>query len=375
MRLWHVGARPSPEAVDGVGMVVWQVAREQALLGHEVALILDEEPDEAARAFASGCGLDLITLPPRLLRYSPAKVRGLLKTARPDLVHMHKTFVPQQLSLTRLLVKQGIPYVITPHGGVNHRRSRNLKKTAYTWLIERARFARAAAITTVAPLEEVAVRRVVPDFARTVRWVPNPVDTRLLDGHEWHGDLAAKTMMYLGRFHVINKGIDTLVEISRSLPQTTLDLYGTPHPQTAKLLAGIKSTLPANVRFNGPVSGPEKARLLAASSLYIQTSRWEGFSISVAEAMYVGVPCVVCDTPHPSQMVHHAEVMKERGLGLVLPTAPGPAAEMLAASLDEPSEMIRSAERARDFARRNFSPKAAALGYLEVYEESFASSL
>lgn len=374
MRIWHVGARPSPNAVDGVGMVVWQVAREQSLLGNEVSLILDAEPDAAALELASGCGLELLTIPPRLFRYSPERIRGLLKSARPDLVHLHKTFIPEQISLTRMLVRERIPYVITPHGGVNHRRSRNFKKTAYTMLVEKSRFAKAAAITTVAPLEENAIRKVVPGYRGRISWVPNPVDTRLLDGHDWNGDLTPKEMMYLGRFHVINKGIDTLVGISRNLPDFTTNLYGTPHPQTEKLLLGIKANLPPNVHFNGPVSGEEKAARLAASSLYIQTSRWEGFSISIAEAMYVGVPCVVTDTPHPSQVVHHAEVMKELGLGLVLPTDPETAAGMLDRAVAEPDELLASAARAKEFARDNFSPRAAADGYLEVYEEALTSS-
>lgn len=374
MRIWHVGARPSPNAVDGVGMVVWQTAREQAKLGHDVTLVLDDAPDAAAQEVADGSGIELAHLPSRLLRYRSAAVRALLKARRPDVVHMHKTFVPQQLALTRSLVGLDIPYVITPHGGVNHRRT-NVKKSAYTWLVERGRFQRAAAITTVAPLEERAIRKVVPTYKGPVRWVPNPVDTDLLESYEWCGDLAGRRATFLGRFHVVNKGIDTLVEISRRLPDLSVNLYGSPHPQTERLLASITADLPPNVRLNGTVSGEQKARLLANSSLYIQTSRWEGFSISISEAMYLGVPCVVCESPHPPvQMVHHAEVMQERGFGLVLPQDPEKAARKLAEALESPEDLRASAARAKKFARENFSPKSAALAYLDVYREVLTSS-
>ncbi|MGI8649117.1 MAG: glycosyltransferase family 4 protein [Rubrobacter sp.] len=374
LEVWHVGAPPSPNAVDGVGMVVWQVAREQANLGHAVTLILDAEPDESARTLAAEANIRLIHLTSRFLRYDGARLRRLLRESRPDIVHFHKTFIPEHFPLTRTLISSEIPYVLTPHGGVNHRK-RNLKKTAYTWLVERGRFRRAAAITTVAPLEERAIRKLVTDYKREITWIPNPVDVRLLDGHEWSGDLYStpKKMMFLGRFHVVNKGIDTLVQVShRLLGEVEAHLYGTDHPQTGKLLARLKADLPRNVHFHGPVSGEEKARLLAGSDLYIQTSRWEGFSISIAEAMYVGVPCVVTDTPHPDQIVHHAEVMKDLGLGLVLPVGSEQAAKVLLENLSEPSRLLQFAARARSFARENFTPRAAALGYLEVYGKAMS---
>lgn len=368
MRIWHVGGLPSPLTVDGVSFVTWQVASEQALLGHRVSLLLDDTPDEAARTLAKKTGLELIHAPAGTWRYDRNTVGPLLRLDPPEIVHLHGTFSPRQAVLARDLVRNATPYVITPHGGINHRRVR-IKKSVYTWMVEKYRFRNASAITVVAPQEEKALRAVVPSYEGPIRWVPNPVDTSVLDEQDWKGNVGARRLVFLGRFHVVNKGIDTLVKIGHLLPDVEIHLYGTEHAKTKRLLERLKRRSPANVRFHEPVFGLEKARVLSDASLYVQASRWEGFSISVAEAMYVGVPCAVADSLHHSELVHHAEILRGRDLGLVFPPDPNKAAGHLSEVLDQPDLLRHWSGQARAFARAHFHPRAAARNYLELYEE------
>src|SRR6266542_3040433 len=108
MKIWHVGASPTPLRVDGVSRTVWLLSREQAKLGHDVSLILDEAPEEAAMEIARESGLRLIHVDSSYMSYSK-QMRSLIEQGQPQIVHMHSVFVVRQATLGRLLNTSGIP--------------------------------------------------------------------------------------------------------------------------------------------------------------------------------------------------------------------------------------------------------------------------
>ena len=361
MRTWHIGALPSPQRVDGTNVTIWQLAAEQALLGQQVALLLGDQPDRAALTLAEQTGLKLLRIPANIWHYEEV-LRPLLWSEPPEVLHLHRVFVPKQAILERKLARNKIPSVVTPHGAIDLQR-RRVRKSLYIWLVEKSRLCRASSITVVAPQEEQAVRAVVPDYRGIVRWMPNPVDAYSLAGQSWKGNVEARRLVFLGRFHVVHKGIDILVDIARFAPSIEFHLYGVEDHKTKGMLQRLKRRLPPNVYFHGPVLGAEKARMLVDSSLYIQASRWEGFPISVAEAMYLGVPCAVAPT------LYQAELFRQQDLGLVLPPDPKEAATRLLEVLAQPTRLQRWSERARAYAQTHFSPRTVALNYLKLYEE------
>lgn len=362
MKIWHVGAQPSPNKVDGINSTIWQVAREQALLGHRVALVLDESPDEAALSLAEQAGIELIHIPANTWRYDPKVLKPLLNSSSPQLLHMHSVYFPKQAVLARHLVRNGIPFVVTPNGGLA-RQSKRLKKSLYVSLVEKPRLRAASAIAVVSPQEERVVRADVPDYKGVIRWVPNPVDTHSLEGYSWEGNVEAKRLVFLGRFHVVHKGLDTLVDIASFLPDVEFHLYGADDGRATKLLEQLRRRLPSNVHFHDPVFGTEKARVLANASLYIQTSRWEGFPLSIIEAMYLGVPCAITNTFYP------AELFRQEGFGLVFPPQPKEAAIQLSEVLAQPARLQHWSRSSQHFAKENFGPRTVASKYLKLYEE------
>ena len=364
MKVWHVGALPSPNEVDGVNTTVWQVARGQALLGHQVALVLDKPPDEAAIGLAEQTGIKLLHVPASTLRYNFKVLKSLLGLNPPQLVHMHSRYLPSQVILAWQLVRDGIPFVVTPNGALTARRyGKRLKKGLYVSLVEKPRLRAASAITVVDPQEEEVVRAAVPKYRGVVRWIPNPVDTHSLEGHGRGGNVAAKRLVFLGRFHVVHKGLDVLVDIASLMPDVEFHLYGTDDGRTKRMLEELCLRAPANVHFHGPVFGAEKARVLADASLYIQASRWEGFPLSVIEAMYLGVPCAVAST------IYQAKLFRREDLGLVFPPRPEEAAVQLSEALAQPARLRHWSQRSRDFARETFDPLMVASKYLKLYEE------
>ncbi|WP_428937208.1 polysaccharide deacetylase family protein [Fontivita pretiosa] len=369
LRIWHVGGSSDPTRVDGVSRVVWMLSREQARLGHHVSFIVDTPPTAEALRQASDAGVKFVHVQASYLGY-PHEIRRMLDAGPiPDIVHMHSVFIVRHATLGRVLAERGIPYIITPHGGLAPQVLRRglLKKSIYSWLRERPRFMAAAAIGIVTPGEERAVRAFVPDYRGVIRWLPNPVDVQSLQSHQWKGPGAAsdgkRHIVFLGRFDVLTKGIDILLDIARLLPEAQFDLYGTEDPKTLGWLNQLRSNLPGNVTFHRPIHGQDKARVLSQASLYLQPSRWEGFPVSVAECMYLGVPTALSEPLDAAQLVY------QHHLGLVLPLEPVRAAAMIRALLDDEPQLRNWSQRARAFAAEHFHPTAAANNNLRLYQD------
>jgi glycosyltransferase involved in cell wall biosynthesis len=362
MNIWHIGSSSSPNKVDGVNTTVWLLAREQALLGHQVTLILDSPPDAAAKILADEVGFKLVHIPANTWRYDSKKLESFIHTDTPDIVHMHSVYVPKQATFAKNIVKSKIPYIITPHGGLDSLRGKT-KKVFYDFIAEKRRFYQAAAITVVTPKEEKTIRKFVQAYQGIIRWVANPFDTSKFSEQIWKGDIAAKQLVFLGRFDVLHKGIDILIEIARLLPDIQFNLYGTEDVKTENWLKNIRRKTPSNVHFNKPIFGAEKFQVLADASLYIQTSRWEGFPLSVVEAMHMGLPCAI------SNMPNFAELFQQNNLGVILPTNLQEAAHKLSYILAHPEEMIGYSKRAKLFAQENFHPRKVAEDYLKLYED------
>ena len=189
MKIWHVGASPSPKAVNGVNFSVWAIAKEQALLGHEVTLLVEGHAETFHTkiqpvSLNEKSKVRIHSIGGNTWKYNSHHVKAALEFSRPDVVHFHSVFLPKQADLANCMVKEGIPYVVSPHGGLYSQRGK-LKKHIYNFLIERRRFELASAIVVVAPKEEDVVRSLVPGYKGNICWIPNPIDIDSLREYTW----------------------------------------------------------------------------------------------------------------------------------------------------------------------------------------------
>ena len=364
MKIWHIGASPFAQKVSGVNNLVWLLAREQARQGQQVSVVISGSPDKTAMTWAEETGLKILTIGGSSWRYSSKDIDRLLNLERPDLVHMHSVFLLKQAFLAKSLVRQNIPYVITPNSISPQLLQRGwLKKAIYSFLLEKPRFLSATAITAVTPKEREAIQAFVPSYRGKINVIPNPIDVNNLGRLKWNGEIEAKRVVYLGRFDVLHKGIDILVDMAREVPDIQFHLYGSEDEKTKEWLKELRQSLPDNIYFHSPVFGVEKNEVLASASLYIQMSRWEIFGISIAEAMSLGVPCAIADS------LNLAEFFQKHDLGLVMPLNPQEAALALKKAFAEPTRLQEWSTQGKAFALENFQLSVVASKYLEVYEE------
>lgn len=122
-----------------------------------------------------------------------------------------------------------------------------------------------------------------------------------------YSDCTSKRIIAVGRLEW-EKGYERLIEIwklvSCKYPDWQLDIFGEGELKT-ELINKIKKDKIKNINLNGVTHDISKE--YATSSICVVTSRFEGFSLVILEAMKHGVPCVAFDCPFgPSSIINDA---------------------------------------------------------------------
>ena len=130
-----------------------------------------------------------------------------------------------------------------------------------------------------------------------------------------------------------------------------------PQPESLKAAAAAAG-LADCIEFKGFASPYEH---LATASLYLQTSEYEGFSMSLAEAMFFGIPCVCYDYDYLPLLAGNL------GAERVPVGSIKAAADAICTILDNPSKMDSMGKAAREAYDR-----VAGIDLVSSYERLFA---
>ena len=124
--------------------------------------------------------------------------------------------------------------------------------------------------------------------------ISNGIDEGVLTGvsPEEKGDF----LFFAGRLHIKNKGLDTLLEAMRLLPEERLVIAGR-GPDEGKLKRMQKELGLSNVEFAGFVDEEKKMELMRKAKLFVLPSRFEGYGIVLLECAAGSTPAVVSDIP------------------------------------------------------------------------------
>jgi glycosyltransferase involved in cell wall biosynthesis len=118
-----------------------------------------------------------------------------------------------------------------------------------------------------------------------------------------------RLVLFLGRIH-FKKGLDALCEawtrVSRDWPDAQLVLAGPDFENTRKSVEKLleERQIRSRVTFTGMLAGDLKWSALRAAECFVLPSYSEGLSVSVLEAMGMGVPVIVseqCNLPEVAQ--------------------------------------------------------------------------
>lgn len=259
---------------------------------------------------------------PALASWSRAAVREF------DIVHIHGLYRFPPTYVAWEARRQGIPYVIRPHGALDpylyRKSSRNLQlKRLYERLFDLPNLNGASAIHYTAVDERERTRElqlrspsfVVPNAVNWSHYAKLPARGRLRQ--RWGLPDHAPIVLFLGRLH-FKKGLDLLIPafdvLRTDLPEVQLVIAG---PDTDGYGAKVRQWIGERglqhcVHLVGPLTGEDVVQAYVDADVFALPSYTENFGVSVAEAMACAVPVVISD-----QVNIHPEVSAAQA-GLVV---------------------------------------------------------
>lgn len=234
-----------------------------------------------------------------------------------DLVHTHAVFSIPNWPAYWSCQRQGIPYVVSPHGMLQPwtLSYKAWKKKFFYRLLEKPALDRCCGVHALTRSEAEGLHNLglnVPLFL-----LPNGIHRQefevLPDAHlfyEVFPHTQGRTLiLFLGRIDP-KKGLDLLVpafaQALKQYPESHLVIAGPdnigyqPSVEEYIRLAGCGEA----VTFTGMLAGDLKLSALAAADIFVAPSYSEGFSMSVLEGMAAGLPCVIttgCNFPEAAQ--------------------------------------------------------------------------
>jgi glycosyltransferase involved in cell wall biosynthesis len=301
-----------------------------------------------------------------------AKVRAF----EPDLVHVHGDFLLDNLWISRLfrcpivMSKQGFDLVALAKS------KRAVKKTYlaaesallrdHVWKFHALTRAEAEHLAVYFPgTSAYCVPQgpsvIVPD----VSWPPAPMRTR--GEHEIR-------FLFVGRLDVFQKGLDILLEAFetaasrwRGGARLHLTMAG-PDFRGGRTWLDRRATelgIRDRVEFTGTLTGAQVRAALLAADIYVQLSRYEGFSLSVVEALLASKPAVVTSATGPPQYPEIASLPHI----IVVPPSSRPAAQGMIEAAEELPRLTRAALSCHELVAEFFSWDRVARLHLNEYME------
>jgi len=335
-----------PKGYGGIELVVYLLARELQLQGHEVRLYsTDGCSDEFdVESLAPGSWSDDLGNP-ATQRYREGtyltRVYRRLRSERFDVIHEHSDALGFAIAAALGL---RTPVVATVHG--------HLKEPHRTFLKE-----------IESDLHLVAISRSQASSALGVRWrgvVHNAVDlSSLIVGRS-----KRQRLIELARISP-DKGQHRAIEVARhmGLPLLLAGKVGSDPRDIAYFREMVEPHLRpgSGVFWRENIHGEEKAELLAESMAMLFPIQWdEPFGLAMAEAMASGTPVVA------TRRGAAPEVVDEGRTGYVV--ADEVDALALAVERSTRIDPVACAHHARD----RFSPERMAEGYARVYATALA---
>ena len=369
MKILHVILTLDPQD-GGVPIVAYRLASAQAALGHEVHILCYTRPGADERMsieFSNVPHANLLHIHRvadlnRFEKVAAWSARKPLKEliSRTDVVHLHSVWEPLLYFASHIARKHRKPYFVLLSGMLDPwaLSQKRWKKKAAIFLTHRRMFDHASSLHVLSPREE---ERILPLGLRAPRTlIPNGIFLEELEPlpprdefHGMHPELkGAPYILFLSRLH-LQKGLDYLAEgfalLARENPTIRLVIAGPDFGSQAQITRQANRLgVGDRVHFVGAVYGREKLAVLSGATCFALTSRQEGFSVAVIEALAAGLPVII------SPACNFPEVVAE-GAGIVAELDARQIADALGRICGDPALRDRMSRSAYELVKARFT--------------------
>lgn len=225
----------------------------------------------------------------------------------PDIQHIHGIWMYHSRVNRQLALKNGVPYVISPHGMLDKWAVGNSrwKKKLVGWLYENSHLRDASCIHALCESEAASIRKF--GLKNPICVIPNAVDLPVLSAvcKKPKTNSSEKRLLFLGRLHP-KKGIEELFQAFASLESAYRDRWrlviaGWGDDYQPDLVSQARSlNIEDKVDFVGPKFGEAKADLFRECDAFTLPSFSEGLPMAVLEAWSYAMPSLItnaCNLP------------------------------------------------------------------------------
>lgn len=270
---------------------------------------------------------------------------------KPDLVVFHELYRIKYLTIYKVLKKNGIPYVIVPHGEmtVQAQEKKWIKKKIANLLLFNRFVKGAKAIQCLSERESDNVK-----FKNNKIIATNGI--KLPKNYKTVFSESGMIFTYIGRLDIYHKGLDLMVEaIAKNaeflrLNRCLLNIYGPNYKGRFKQLERMVTVNNVNdiVKLHYEIYGEDKERVLLNSDCFIQTSRFEGMPMGILEALSYGLPCLVTNGTTV------AEIISKKDAGWSVETNVDDISKMIRKAVHDQKMLNVKSQNARHLVEENF---------------------
>ena len=370
MNIIHlVLGKANPERMNGVNKVAYQLASTQANLGLNVTLwgIANTlEVNYADRNFETKIFQQYknkLTLDSNLV----AAIKALPTST---IVHIHGAFIPEFYKISRLLKRQNIPYIFTPHGSFTEMAMTKNKwvKQVYFQVFE-SKVIRDAKRIQLLGINEYDFLDTLTKKARKCL-IPNGQDLTVIPMYtKKEQSKVAPVFGFCGRLATFHKGLDLMFEgfqiYLKNGGTGTLELIGDSEERATLEQLAEDLGIADSVIFHGKKFGEAKYNLLHQMDVFLHTSRMEGFPTAVLEAAAMRIPTLTSEATNINDFV------KKHNSGfLLLENTPTEIAQLMATAKDyfSKNQLTEMGLRGRKMVEQEFDWKHIAERLVEIYE-------
>ena len=374
-------------AYGGPPRAVYELSRQLAARGHEVTVYATDAFDARNRMAAGEVPLTIDgikvfyfrNLSNRLawnskLFISPGLIAHARKHLRDfDVINLFEFRTLQNAVIHHYAVRYGKPYTLSAWGSVMPISGKQGRKRVFDALIGRALLRDASGLIAgnsveegeyqkMGAMEDKIFRITVSVDVESFSHLPPPGRFKTL-----YGIGGRRVILFLGRINRI-KGLEFLVRAFYELHQTRADavlaIVGPDDGEKTNLETLIRELgLTGSVIFTGFLDGDDKRSALVDADMLVQTSLYERGPGSPFEAVLCDKPIIVTRNTGCSEEVEKIDA----GLLVEYGDTADLALKMLRI-LEDPSEALQKASRAKPYILKNMSWEAVLKQYEKLFE-------
>lgn len=275
------------------------------------------------------------------------------KYRKPDIVVFHEVYHIEYTKIARSLSRDGIPYIIIPHGCLvgAAQRKKPLKKLLANTFIFHGFIYHAAALQCLSHNELINTSFTIPKFIGT-----NGVSLPSVKKISFNKEVIK--FIYIGRLEILPKGLDLLLQAVRRVDEIvlykdlfTINIFGPDfkgrYEEVEKLIK--QYNIGKIVKLNHELTGINKIKHLLDSDVFLQTSRHEGMPMGILEAMSYGIPCLI------TKGTSLGDITSKYDAGWVSETTVESIANMIVKAIQERNLLPEKSSNARKLILENFA--------------------